>query len=223
MSTRRPRNRNYGETYAIQAATVWVPSFLLMLKFWTYSNKLIYIYLTLGVNNTVHDTDLSVAEQGWEGWMMPEITVRVPGGCGAGLRPLMPPSSVLQHTRRQDLSLGQDSCYSRLCGPTSQQHPNTGMMLYVVCDLVICCVHQQCSGQGLFQWCCCSLGQSSETTAAMGLYHHKKIIWSLDTDLQLCGRNEPNFILLWRLKCWEHAFWGIKHIHNSCDRSVTSV
>ena len=103
------------------------------------------------------------------------------------------------------------------------QHLNISSMLYVVCDLVICCVHQQCSGQWLFQWCCCSLGQSSETTAAMGLYHHKKIIWSLDTDLQLCGRNEPNFILLWRLKCWEHAFWGIKHIHNSYDRNVTSV
>ena len=103
------------------------------------------------VTTTLHDTDLSVAEQGLEGWMMPEMTARVAGGCGAGLRPLMPPSSVLQHTRRQDLSLGQDSCYSRLCGPTSQQHPNNSSMLYVVCDLVICCVHQQGSGQGLFQ------------------------------------------------------------------------
>ena len=151
---------------------------------------------------------------------MPEITARVPGGCGAGLSPLMPPSS----TRRQDLSLGQDSCYSRLWGATSQQHPNISIMLHVVCDLVLCppamfrtrIVSVMLLQLGAEFW-------NVRPLQPWGLYHLKKIILSLDTDLQLCGRNEPNFILLWRLKCWEHAFWGIKHIHNSYDRNVTSV
>ena len=111
------------------------------------------------------------------------------------------------------------------------QHPNNIIMLYnaccmlhVVCDLVLCppamfrtrIVSVMLLQLGAEFW-------NVRPLQPWGLYHLKKIILSLDTDLQLCGRNEPNFILLWRLKCWEHAFWGIKHIHNSYDRNVTSV
>ena len=71
---------------------------------------------------------------------MPEITARVPGGCGAGLRPLMPPSSVL-HQAPGPLSRTGQLLLSPLGGnipTTSQQHPNISIMLHVVCDLVLC-------------------------------------------------------------------------------------